>query len=309
MNFRLAHLSDIHLGPLPKVKRSELLSKRIIGYINWYRNRAGKMRDDSLDQLIAHMKAQSPDHIALTGDVVNLALDAEIEIAARWLADLGDPERVSVVPGNHDTYVPGALDKIIAHWRPNMAGDAEGAENPFPFLRHRGPLAIIGVNSGRATMPFMATGSFREKQAEALTGLLQQERDQGRFRVVLIHHPPFHGATSAHKRLIGASRFREVIARYGAELILHGHTHVDSFEQIDGPDGPVSVIGVPAASTSLTLQYEYLEKPKNGKPAARYNLFEIDGEPGDWKCTMREYGLSHAETGISLILERGVTVS
>ena len=39
MTLRLAHISDVHLGPLPKVKRSELFSKRITGYVNFRRNR------------------------------------------------------------------------------------------------------------------------------------------------------------------------------------------------------------------------------------------------------------------------------
>ena len=46
--FRLAHLSDIHLGPLPEVSYRELASKRITGYINWQRNRKRAMFGDTL---------------------------------------------------------------------------------------------------------------------------------------------------------------------------------------------------------------------------------------------------------------------
>ena len=38
--FRLAHLSDPHLGPLPKPKLRELASKRLTGYMNWRRGRS-----------------------------------------------------------------------------------------------------------------------------------------------------------------------------------------------------------------------------------------------------------------------------
>ena len=50
------------------------------------------------------------------------------------------------------------------------------------------------------------------------------------------------------KTAIGAERFRKMISECGAGLVLHGHTHIDSYAVIDGPDGPVPVIGVPSAS-------------------------------------------------------------
>lgn len=114
--FRLAHISDVHLSPLPRVRYRELASKRITGYINWLRNRKSAMHGTVLDSLIADMLAQTPDHIAVTGDLVNLALNLEIDIAHDWLQLLGAPGDISVVPGNHDAYVPGALDKACRKW-------------------------------------------------------------------------------------------------------------------------------------------------------------------------------------------------
>ncbi|TIO72439.1 MAG: metallophosphoesterase, partial [Mesorhizobium sp.] len=32
---RLAHISDVHLGPLPDVTYRDLASKRVLGYVNW----------------------------------------------------------------------------------------------------------------------------------------------------------------------------------------------------------------------------------------------------------------------------------
>lgn len=295
VTFRLAHISDIHLGPLPKVKRRELISKRITGYINWHRNRAGRMDDGSLDLLLQDLKGVSPDHIAITGDLVNLALDAEIELSTKWLETVGPPDVVSVVPGNHDTYVPGALAKINKAWKPFMQGDDAVSGNPFPYLRVRRNVAIVGANSGRASLPFMATGSFREKQAMETAHLLKQAEKDGLFRVVLIHHPPFRGATAPHKRLIGASRFLRMIEECGAELILHGHTHISSFEWIDGPNGRVPVIGVPSASHRPSIQDE-MRDPNSDTESARYNMFDISGDPGGWRCDFREFGFASDTT-------------
>lgn len=154
--FRLAHISDIHLSPLPRIRYRELASKRITGYINWLRNRKNAMHGTVLDSLIADMLAQNPDHIAVTGDLVNLALNLEIDIARDWLTGLGNPDDVSVVPGNHDAYVPGALDRSCRKWEPWMRGDGidNHDERPvFPYMRARGPVAMIGVSSARATAP------------------------------------------------------------------------------------------------------------------------------------------------------------
>ncbi len=114
------------------------------------------MHGTVLDTLIGDMQAQKPDHIAVTGDLVNLALNLEIDIAHDWLSRLGNPDDVSVVPGNHDAYVPGALDKSCRKWEPWMRGDGidnHGNRPQFPYMRVRGPVALIGVSSARATAP------------------------------------------------------------------------------------------------------------------------------------------------------------
>jgi 3',5'-cyclic AMP phosphodiesterase CpdA len=299
MAFRLAHISDVHLAPLPKVRRRELISKRITGYINWKRNRARHMAGDALERLVEAMRKKAPDHVAVTGDLTNLALDAEIANAAAWLESLGDPADVSAVPGNHDAYVPGALARAANAWRSNMATDVPGiplTRHGFPFLRERGPAAIIGINSAIATGPFMASGVFSRRQAKGLAKALDIARDKGLFRIILIHHPPVRYATTAQKRLYGIRLFQSVIREHGAELVLHGHTHLPQRNEIPGPERvAVPVIGVPAGG----------EEPGGKKPAAAFNLFEIDGRPGHWRCTLEEHSLA-GRTRLTEVTDRRV---
>ena len=134
--FRLAHLSDIHLGPLPDIAYHQLVSKRVLGYVNWQRNRSRFLHDSVIEAIVTDMKANAPDHIAVTGDLVNLALDREIELARLWLETLGDPHDVSVVPGNHDAYVPGALDRLCRAWSPWMGADVEAPVDRDSFPIH-----------------------------------------------------------------------------------------------------------------------------------------------------------------------------
>ncbi len=274
--FRIAHISDVHLAPLPKPSWRELASKRITGYVNYRLNRARSLQPEILERLVAEIKVRKPDHIIVTGDLVNIALDAEIENAGGWLEALGPPSDVTVIPGNHDAYVPGALARALGRWRPYVCGD-EAGEGGFPFLRQRGEVALIGCCSAAATAPFMATGPFDRAQAKRLEALLRQTGEQGLFRAVLIHHPPFAGVTKWHKRLTGAARFRDIIRNAGAELVLHGHTHVASLAEIAGPDQQsVPVVGVAAAG----------QAPGGHKAPAAFNWIEVAGGPKAWSCTL-----------------------
>lgn len=286
---RLAHLSDVHLGPLPDIEYRQLVSKRVLGYVNWQRNRSRFLHDGIIDAILADMRQHEPDHIAVTGDLVNLALDQEIELARLWLQTLGDHLNVSVVPGNHDAYVPGALDKVCRAWAPWMSSDAGGPvdRHAFPYLRIRDGVALIGATSARATAPFMANGFFRSGQAARLGSILDATARQGLFRVVMIHHPPVRNAVPQHKRLFGIGVFQNIIRRHGAELVLHGHSHLPSLHWIAGPkQATVPVVGVAATG----------QAPGHAKPAAQYNLIEIGGSPRSWQARLTRRGLTGPAT-------------
>lgn len=291
--FRLAHISDAHLGPLPDVTYRELASKRAVGYVNWQRNRRRHHHDGVVDAIVADLKAQSPSHLAVTGDLVNLALDGEIGLARMWLETLGAPEDVSVVPGNHDAYVPGAFDKACVSWAPWMRGDNTVGpvnQHSFPYLRIRGNVALIGVSTARATAPFMASGFFRDGQAERLATILDETGKQGLFRVVMIHHPPVRGAVGPHKRLFGIGKFQKVVRGHGAELVVHGHSHLPTLYWIPGAKGAVPVVGVAAAG----------QAPGALKPAAQFNLIDISGEPDAWNVSLTRRGLLSAAAPVQI---------
>ena len=290
--FVLAHLSDPHLGPLPVPRFAELSGKRALGFLNWHRGRRVRHRPEVLDVLVQDLRSQAPDHIAVTGDLVNLALHAEFAPARQWLARLGSPHDVTVVPGNHDAYMRDALRHSMDHWGDYMRGDGVGVGAPperpphFPFVRRRGPLALIGLSTAVPTGPLLATGRLGADQLIRLGDVLGHLGHQGVFRVVLIHHPP--GASRRHhfKRLVDQGALRRVIAEHGAELLLHGHSHVHSLAWLDGPRGRIPAVGVPSASATPTGDHD---------PAA-YNLYRIDREHDAWRCEAVRRGL-RAGTG------------
>lgn len=281
--FLLAHLSDPHLGNLQIARFSELISKRAIGFYNWHRNRRNIHRAEVLAALVADMQAARPDHVAVTGDLVNLSLEAEFAPARLWLDTLGAPNDVTVIPGNHDAYVRATAEHSYRHWDEYMRGDTP-KQPRFPFLRRRGPVALICLSSGVPTGFFMASGKLGSGQRAALAELLAATEREGLFRVVLIHHPPRSSRVNHFKRLIDGRAFRHLIAQHGAELILHGHDHVDSLRWLDGPRGKVPAVGVPSASATTS----HAEDP------AGYNLYAIAGGPGAWRCEAISRGLDDA---------------
>src|SRR5260221_9091441 len=130
--FVLAHLSDPHLAPLPRLRPLELLSKRGLGYINWLRKRRSIHRTDMLAALVADLKGHAPDHVAVSGDLVNLSLTNEFALARGCLAGRGDPRHVTGVPGNHDAYARPAEKPAERHWTDSRPGDHREA---FPSVR------------------------------------------------------------------------------------------------------------------------------------------------------------------------------
>ena len=285
--FTLAHLSDPHLPPLPAPRLHELLSKRVFGYLNWTRNRHKYQRREVVDTLLSDLHTERPDHIAVTGDFVNLALNAEFEPARVWLESVGPPDRVSIVPGNHDAYVRATQHRIAQCWGGYFTGD-DAPGGSFPFLRRRGPLALIGVSSAVPTPPLMATGWLGRQQLDALEKQLDLIATEPLFRILLIHHPLRSQARA--KRLTDSDELLALLKRHGVDLVLHGHDHVHSTIWIDGPERSIPVIGVPSASALAHGHY----------PAAAYNLFSIAHDGNAWRCEQTVRGLDDRSRIIEL---------
>ncbi len=286
--FKLAHLTDPHLGPLPAVKLSDLAGKRAFGYLNWITGRNRIHLPEVLKRLMDDVKRQKSDHIAITGDLVNIALAAEFAQATRWLSGVGTSSRVTLVPGNHDAYVAMPKNEGIAEWAPYMRSNPSGAKFEtddaagFPFVRRFGDVALIGLSSGVPTWPLMASGKLGQTQLQALPDILDGLASADIFRIVLIHHPPLPGQTGWRRALSDADELADVLRRHGAELVLYGHNHRQSVDMFESVSGPVPVVGAPSASSGSRTPW----------PLARYNCFSISRRGKRWNCQMVGRGLT-----------------
>jgi 3',5'-cyclic AMP phosphodiesterase CpdA len=288
--FTLAHLSDPHIPPLPVPRFSELLSKRLFGFINWQKKRRDIHRFETLERLVADIKKQSPDHIAVTGDLINLSLPDEFPQARLWLNRLGSAVDVTLIAGNHDAYVRKMEDEPKRAWSEYMRGDGE-TQTSFPFVRKRGPAAIVGLSTSVASGWTKATGKLGQAQLAALPQVLKKLREEGLFRIVSLHHPPQSEPKRRSQRLLDGQDFLAAIAEAGADLIIHGHDHIHQVSWVDGARRRVPVVGVPSASAA----------PRGRWQPAGFNLYRIDGSAGAWRCEMASWSMTRTgetvETG------------
>jgi 3',5'-cyclic AMP phosphodiesterase CpdA len=273
-----------------------LAGKRATGFLSWRLKRSKIHRLEVLEVLAKDLAAQQPDHIAVTGDLVNIALPAEFNQAQAFLERIGTPDRVTVVPGNHDAYVRVPWAKAVGLWDDYMTGrHADGGDRPprdvrdFPFVRRLGGVALIGVSTALPTRPFSAAGELGADQLQRLDTMLEQLGEAGAFRVILIHHPPFGGGAYKRKSLRDSGPLAEIIEKRGCELMLHGHTHMSQLGRMKGPSTSVPVIGVPSASAMAS----------DHRDPSRYHIYRLSrGERGDgaWTLTvsMRELKPDHS---------------
>lgn len=279
---------------MPAPRWRDLTPKRALGYVNWHRQRKYVHRREVLDALVADLMTHCPDHIAVTGDLINIGMPQELAAARIWLETLGSPDLISAIPGNHDAYGWIRGDQGFERWRNYMRGNepgigrafgpAQGHHSGFPFVKTFGRVALIGTSSAVPTPPLWASGRLGKSQRRALASILRATGDDGLCRVLLIHHPPLPGQANRLRGLEDAAELAAILAREGAELVLHGHNHRSMLDYAKGPTGPIPVVGVPSASA----------QPGSHTPPARYNLISIVPNGKNWRIALTgyEYGIS-----------------
>jgi 3',5'-cyclic AMP phosphodiesterase CpdA len=283
--YTLAHFSDPHIGPIPAARIRELAGKRVLGWLNWNRGRRDVHRMDVLEALLLDLHAQRPDHIALTGDVVNLALPGEYPQARAFLERVGPPEHLSLVPGNHDAYTSGGAIRLLKEFDPWMRGDDAGAHpldetNRFPYIRRRGRIALVGLSTAIPTAPFMATGELGLIQVARLADMLEHLGHEGYCRVVMLHHPVRRQDAGPTAMLLDSHRLLTALRKSGAELVVHGHIHSGLIHRVRGPGADIPVVCTPSASAA----------PERARWPASYNLFRISEDGYGWKINLEVRG-------------------
>lgn len=277
MTFSIAHFSDPHLGPLPKgaVLRN-FAFKKIVGAASWHFNRKKHYLPEIANALRADILREKLDHVAFTGDLVNISAAAEFDRGLTWLEGFGAPEFVSFTPGNHDAYVELPAAKGLSKFANYMTNEV-AKDQSLPFIRLRRNIALIGINAACPQAYLGAGGTVGATQLQKLESNLQSLRERGFYRLVMIHHPPAPGLTSPIRSLSDVNALEAILKKQGAELVIHGHNHERSFTEIHGNSGNIPVIGVPSASMAAGGHH----------PVAAWNRYDIDRTKGNWKTRVQ----------------------
>jgi len=272
------HLSDLHLTSLDAVPWHRLPGKRFLGYLSWRRKRRFEHAAHVIQGLMERLHELDPAQYLVTGDLTHIGLSEEFLQAAGWLEELGGPDQVALVPGNHDGYAPESWADTYGCWSDYLAGDRPSPASgvAYPSLRVRGQVAFIGLSSAMPTPPLMATGALGSAQLERLGPLLEETGRQGLFRVLYLHHPPLHRGEKWRKRLVDAPELEAVVAEAGAELILHGHSHRNIDREIRAGGRPVPVVGV-ASSSAVGYHGE----------CASFGAYRVEGSADSGWCLKR----------------------
>ncbi len=255
---RIAHISDLHLLALDGVPMSRFLNKRASGWANLRLKRASIHRAGYVRAIATQLAREQFDHVVITGDLTNLALEGEYELAREVIGGVGlDPARVTVVPGNHDLYTRGARKKrrfehYLGAWLasdlPDLAVDASGAR--FPVVKLRGDVAIVGLSSAVPRLPFVAAGEIGSAQLRALARVLARPEVAKRTLVLALHHPvvdDWSGLKRYVEGLRDAAELLDLLRPLGKGLVLHGHLH----RRVQRPIGRGTMRQVGATSASL----------------------------------------------------------
>jgi 3',5'-cyclic AMP phosphodiesterase CpdA len=265
---RIIHISDPHLSSLQNVSFRKLRGKRLLGYQSWYRKRRHQYQTNTLQQITRAVSLESADLVIVTGDLVHIGLESELHEAREWLEGLGSPDKVLVVPGNHDCYHPESWPLVQRLYQPYLGADPDPSPNgAYPVLKHVDGISIIAASSAAPSPWWAASGTLGAGQRQRLRHMLL--RENGYLRILALHHPPLPDMTTARKALTDAAELREIFESNAPQITLHGHLHRN--QTVNAPHGPIYCTA-PASSvqTSRPASYRVIQA------TARHDEWHID---------------------------------
>ena len=277
---KLAHLSDIHVLDLEGVRPWHFLNKRWTGGVNLLRGRGRLHQDSVIEAALEKTRVLECDHVAVTGDLTNLALPSEFK-AARSLLEkhVRGPQALSVIPGNHDRYTLGSslgknFEGVFGDYLESDLPEIRRRGSAWPYVRLLDGVAVIGLNSAIPLPPFISGGRIGRRQRQTLKKLLAHPEVKRRFSVVLIHHHLFTPVTTSFdlpRCLFDAPALRSVLAEGEANLVLHGHNHFYGWHTIPYARGEGQVLICEAGSSSVSKFKE--EKEAFG---GKFNVYNVE---------------------------------
>ena len=283
---RIAHLSDLHLYVPGSVRAVDLLTRRAAGALNLLYRRSLHQVDVVRAAVRAVLEADV-DHVVITGDLSNLALEPEFQLAEEVLAPLGGGDRLSVIPGNHDWYTYGAVRRrrFESHFSSLIRADGKPGAVVYPVVKDFPGVRLVLVRSAIIPPPLLSFGRVGDSQIQKIRAATEAGHEEGRVVIVALHHN-LHRRGMVNEtigRLLDRSRVREGLAASAVDVVLTGHDHKPKEFVIPHADGGGAVRVLACGSTSL-------DAPEHGR-AGRFNILDL----ADGRLTVERWQYRHPE--------------
>jgi 3',5'-cyclic AMP phosphodiesterase CpdA len=256
---RLLHATDVHWFAPPGW--GDVSVKRVFGTANLYLRGRRRSYDPAVQrELVAHLLAERPDAVLISGDLTAQALDEEFRLAREALDPLLRSVPTLVIPGNHDVYAPDAKGRLRRWFGPWCGGDGPVARLDV------GPLTLLGLDTNRPTW-LTADGRVPQDQRDALRAALHDPGLRDRTVVLALHHPPVDRRGAPYVAwshgLVDSPALAELLAGCPRrpDLVCCGHVHHGFRADWTLPDG--SVVPVIDCGSS-----GHAHEPERGRAAA-----------------------------------------
>jgi Icc protein len=221
----IAHLSDLHLIERQHQKRSSL-SRTRLSLLSAFAPLDAEIRvKQAIETLRACVRAGA-DHVVITGDLTEDGSAAQFEVLAEVLDASGlDPDRVTIVPGNHDGYgltgtFERALNGPLAAYKPSSEARSAVVRGDVVLQ----PISTM-IDGQSITQ---AGGALRAEDVAAIASLASDSVCRNRTFVVAQHHPPLASAwpgLSIFHRVDNVVAQSELLRDRARVHVLHGHVH------------------------------------------------------------------------------------
>ena len=223
---RIAHLSDVHmLDARPSRARSgHSMGHR---FLSFGRPLDAVGRRRKLAHALSAARRVGADHVVISGDLTEIGAPGEFECLAEGLHESGiAPERITLVPGNHDLYTSPdawsqALDGPLAAFRHSSA------QAPGRVVECAG-VRFLPLDVARHQPLTRSAGWMEDSMVDVVMHRASDPGLSDRPMVLVQHHPPFVRATQAWQwvdGLIGAARLMAILEAFRHLFVLHGHLH------------------------------------------------------------------------------------
>lgn len=220
----LLHLTDLHFGATDKA---------------------------IVQALVALIRANPPDLVAVSGDLTQGARHVEFRAARGFLDSLGAPW--IAVPGNHDITPYRLGERFLfpyQRWRDEIDPETEPVWS-------NATVGVVGLNTARRAGPTLDWSRGRVTRPRLARLLARLDAlPPALLRIVIAHHPLLPPENLPFTTVVGGSqRALAAMGAHGVALVLAGHLH-RSYTRMARPEVPAPLILQGGSATSTRLRGE-----------------------------------------------------